>query len=336
MRHLTYFDMDQLKAILSERSGEDKLGTHFELISPSASLETSLTVSEARFVLFGIPEDLGVRANFGNRGAQSTWEIVRNSLCNLPFVESSFPKNIVLLGNISTSALYNRVDESTSVDQLRRFTSELDEMVAEVVFAIVSAGKIPVAVGGGHNNAFGLLKGTSKALKQSINAINLDAHTDLRHLEGRHSGNPFSYALAELILDRYAVLGVQEALTQQYIWDFMIDKNDQILCQTYDAICLREEYTFDAALNKALSFVNQKKFGVELDVDSIANFPSSAESSSGWSIEQARRYVSLVGKNENASYLHLCEGIIRSTSESKYAKALALLILDFCKSRATA
>ncbi len=336
MRHLDYFNRNQLKALLSERTGEDKLGSHFELISPTLPLEVALSSSKAQFVLFGIPEDIGVRANFGKPGAQSTWEFVRNTLCNFPFAESSLPKNIALLGHINTSFLYNRIERSTSIDQLRQLVSELDDVVAELVFSIVSAGKIPIAVGGGHNNAFGLIKGTSRALNQGINAVNLDAHTDLRHLEGRHSGNPFSYAIADLFLDRYAIIGVQEVMTPQYIWDYMLIKNDKILCQTYDAIGLRKEYTFDSALSEALNFVSHNAFGVELDVDSMSNFPSSAESTTGWSIEQARRFVSLFGKEKNASYLHLSEGIIGPVSEPKYAKAMAMFILDFCKSRLTA
>src|SRR5215203_886997 len=80
----------------------------------------------------------------------------------------------------------------------------LDEEVEEVVKLIVAAGKIPVTVGGGHNNSYPLIKGTAKSLfksglisKPQINVVNLDAHADFRIMEGRHSGNGFRYAMEE-------------------------------------------------------------------------------------------------------------------------------------------
>lgn len=59
----------------------------------------------------------------------------------------------------------------------------------------------PIAIGGGHNNAYPMLKGYSLAKKEKINAINCDPHADFRALEGRHSGNGFSYAVNDGYLD---------------------------------------------------------------------------------------------------------------------------------------
>lgn len=59
---------------------------------------------------------------------------------------------------------------------------------------IVSAGVVPIVIGGGHNNSYGMLRGSSKGLNSQVNAINIDPHADFRELEGRHSGNGFSYA----------------------------------------------------------------------------------------------------------------------------------------------
>lgn len=72
---------------------------------------------------------------------------------------------------------------------------KIDAVVAETVKKILSAGKIPITIGGGHNNAFGIIKGASEAFEKPVNVLNIDAHTDLRKLEHRHSGNGFSFAL---------------------------------------------------------------------------------------------------------------------------------------------
>jgi formiminoglutamase len=70
--------------------------------------------------------------------------------------------------------------------------------------------KIPVVIGGGHNNAYPLLKGAAKGLQQAqqtplpqINCINLDAHTPVTGPEeGRHSGNAFRYAESDGFLQK--------------------------------------------------------------------------------------------------------------------------------------
>jgi len=62
------------------------------------------------------------------------------------------------------------------------------------------------------NNAYPILKGTAGALGASkgINCVNCDPHADFRDLEGRHSGNGFSYAYADRFLSRYFIFGLHE------------------------------------------------------------------------------------------------------------------------------
>jgi formiminoglutamase len=50
--------------------------------------------------------------------------------------------------------------------------------------------------------------------KENVNAINFDAHSD-RILEGRHSGNGFSYAYEEGFLKKYFIFGLHENYTSK-------------------------------------------------------------------------------------------------------------------------
>ena len=74
----------------------------------------------------------------------------------------------------------------------------------------LQAGLEPVVIGGGHNNAFGLLRALSTFHHAGVAAVNLDPHCDFRPLEGRHSGNSFSYAASQGYLNRYHILGLHE------------------------------------------------------------------------------------------------------------------------------
>jgi formiminoglutamase len=48
-----------------------------------------------------------------------------------------------------------------------------------------------------------------------VNAINFDAHSDFRILEGRHSGNGFSYAYEEGFLKNILFFGLHENYTSK-------------------------------------------------------------------------------------------------------------------------
>ena len=61
------------------RRFETKLGERIQVLADANNLVGSLQQSNARFVLLGVPEDIGVKANHGIGGADSAW---------LPFIQS--------------------------------------------------------------------------------------------------------------------------------------------------------------------------------------------------------------------------------------------------------
>jgi formiminoglutamase len=147
-----------------------------------------------RPVLVGFPQDEGVRRNHGRPGAAEAPSAIRHWLYRLT------PCNVDLLdlGNV-------------------RITGDLEESqqaLAEVIAAILTAGSVPLVLGGGHETAYGHYLGYVRAGREPA-VINLDAHLDVRPLmDGRgHSGSPFRQALEHptqpLRGDRYVVLGAQ-------------------------------------------------------------------------------------------------------------------------------
>jgi formiminoglutamase len=52
-------------------------------------------------------------------------------------------------------------------------------------------------------------------LQRKTGAINFDAHSDFRILEGRHSGNGFSYAYEEGFLKKYFILDYMKTIPQK-------------------------------------------------------------------------------------------------------------------------
>ena len=72
------------------------------------------------------------------------------------------------------------LDQSKKKDVLksRKIVKKIDTYVTYIIEQIVSAGKKPIIIGGGHNNAYGNIKGSSLAHGFPINVVNFDAHSD--------------------------------------------------------------------------------------------------------------------------------------------------------------
>jgi len=301
MSALNLYQKEDIEKILDRRAGETKLG---ELVQATqGNWEQELSESKATFVLLGICEDVGVRANGGIGGAGSAWQLFLKSFLNIQHNDFLKGETLFLLGRFSWP-------EHTEADLslLKTQTAAIDQAVAPVIQKIIAAGKIPVVIGGGHNNAYPLLKGASEALKRKINAINLDAHADFRIQEGRHSGNGFRYAYNDGFLENYAMLGLHEAYNNNTILEEIRD-NDHLLAIYWEDIFLRTVISWDNAIDVLLKHVQAGPFGTELDVDCIENVLSSAMTPAGISMQQAMKYLYQCGRNRNAVYLHLPEAI---------------------------
>ena len=212
--------------------------------------------------------------------------------------------------------------------------------VEELVKIIVTGKKIPILIGGGHNNAYPAIKGAAKGLHKmdliplaQINCINLDAHTDYRPLEGRHSGNPFRYADEDGYLNKYCVVGIHENYLQQNVWIDIVN-NPFMDCITFEDIFIHEKRSFIQAVSHATGFTEDNYTGIELDLDSIEHVLSSASTPCGLSSLHARQYLNFVAMDSKVAYLHICEGATKlstGVTNSSTGKLISYLVSDFIK-----
>lgn len=85
MEKLIPFHASDLTKITNYRSGEIKFGEKMITVPKGANITTFIKSCPARYVLLGIPEDIGVRANFGRPGAASAWESTLKSIANIQY-----------------------------------------------------------------------------------------------------------------------------------------------------------------------------------------------------------------------------------------------------------
>lgn len=330
MAQLRIFSEKDRLAIVSKRDGETKLGERIKLGTNNWKKE--LEKSGARFVILGLPEDIGVRANGGIGGAHTNWNQFVKSFLNIQETTSLSGAEIFLLGHFDFS-LWMEECKDASTEILKKYTAQIDELVYPAIHEIVAAGKIPVVIGGGHNNAYPVIKGVSMAKSKPLHSINLDAHSDFRVAEGRHSGNGFRYAYDAQYLKKYALLGLHEAYNSENIVA-EIKANPDIFPVFWEDIFIRGRYPWEEAIKASLSHVKGDYFGTELDVDCIQNVLSSAATPLGISPTQAMQYLYHCGREKNASYLHLPEAAGKRNdglNDPFAGKLLSYLVQAFMK-----
>jgi formiminoglutamase len=65
MKHFRFYSKQDILSLTNIRRFETKLGERIRPVPDPAKFEEYLKTSTAKYVLFGVPEDIGVRANHG-------------------------------------------------------------------------------------------------------------------------------------------------------------------------------------------------------------------------------------------------------------------------------
>lgn len=334
---VNFLHQNDLKEYTAIRKGETKTGEKVKVLRSNETLNALSGYADrgVRFAILGIPESVGVMANMGRRGTEQAWGAFLQGFLNLQSNRFFDASKVLLLGPMVMDDIQQRAEELNPgtdyyYQKLHILCAEIDDRVAPVIEMIVAAGLIPIVIGGGHNNAYPLLVGTASGLgrKRGVHAINMDAHADFRSLEGRHSGNGFSYAKERGYLHKYFAFG----LHQSYNSENMLVSMDNSRNVGYEFL---EDITYlDKRLMAAIEYVHDEHIpcGIELDMDAIRFMPSSAISPSGFSVEQARHFVRKCANSLKPAYLHLPEAAPKNPEELRIVgKTLSYLVTDFVK-----
>jgi formiminoglutamase len=343
MPHLKICDKQDVLSLTRLRRFETKLGERLQVVT--GDLEQTLATTTARYILLGIPEDLGARGNFGLGGADTLWIPFLQSFLNIQSNDFLDGHEILLLGHFDFGDIQYIIDttargEEEKLEAYRHAVNTIDEEVERLVKLITEHKKIPIVIGGGHNNSYPLIKGAAKGWHKAgvipmpqINCVNLDAHADYRPMEGRHSGNAFRYAEEDGYLQKYCVIGLHENYLPQNVWIDIVN-NPFIDCITFEDIFIHEKRSFMQAVAHATGFTEDNMTGLDIDLDGIQNTLSSAMTPVGIQPIHARQFVSYAAIDLKPAYLHICEGATRLSDgrgDATSGKLLSYLVSDFVK-----
>lgn len=302
-------------------------------INPADSIgprDSNLLLSEGEkgICFIGFCSDEGVRRNLGRTGASKGPESIRREMANLP---CSFSKKIRLFDCGDIMIENNNLEEGQA-------------LLGMAVEQILSAGLIPIVLGGGHETAFGnylgiqanleaTIKGSGKQHDSKISSlgiINFDAHFDLRPYENGGSSGSMFRQIADLRTSAqldfsYYCLGIQK------------HSNTVQLFKTADD--LKVEYTlakdmingdYWSILENLDAFIDKNEkiyITICTDVFSTAYAPGvSAAQSLGLDPEKAILYMKHILKSGKLISFDICEVSPRFDLDNATADLASVLI----------
>lgn len=325
------YSSETLAPYLNSRPGEDRIG---DALVFATSMDTLATLQQqgCQYVLIGVPEDIGPQGNLGRAGSTTGWLAFLQQFINLQANQYFDGRGIVCLGELRIHSNTRNLDTAT----YREMCAQLDEQVHAIVHQVFAHNLIPIVIGGGHNNAYPIIKAASETFEMPMAISNLDPHSDFRATEGRHSGNPFRYAHKDGYLARYTVAGLHEQKNNR-------DSLNQLLELDFPFYSIQKTHwqrkeNFDQVLEDMARYLLHSGLptGVELDLDVISQMPTSAITATGLSIDDALYYVSQMATLPKCRYLHLAEAAPDSNSPQEMrtvGQVLAELVSMFIKCR---
>ena len=345
MLHLKIYSKQDILSLTRIRRFETKLGERLQVVQDTSDIAASFANSTAKYVLFGVPEDLGAKGNYGIGGTDTVWIPFLQSFFNIQSNDFFDGEEVLVLGHFDFGDIQYLIDttartEDEKTEAYRHAVNTIDDEVEHLAKLVTEHKKIPIVIGGGHNNSYPLIKGAAKGWHKSgaipmaqINCINLDAHADYRPMEGRHSGNAFRYAEEDGYLQKYCIVGLHENYLPQNCWIDIVN-NPFIDILTYEDIFVHEKRTFRQAVAHAIEFTEDSLAGIDVDIDCIEHTLSSAMTPVGILPVHARQYLSFVAAHSRPAYLHICEGATRLSDgrfDSTSGKLVSYLVSDFVK-----
>ncbi len=220
------------------------------------SMENNIDIA-----LLGYVCDEGVRRNQGRIGAAQGPKTLREHLAKLPIHFNE--KRVADIGDIICTD-----GDMESCQQA--FAKTISELITHKIF--------PIAVGGGHDMAFGHFMGIKQAIKKTkkkkIGIINFDAHFDLRPIEEKaNSGTPFNQIISELektdeFVD-YFVIGIQQQSNTKELFEIAKEKHVNFAIN-YDCESSSEEVK--ALQNRLTPFIkNNDYLYITIDMDGFSS-----------------------------------------------------------------
>ena len=146
MKHLKYYTKQDILSLTKIRRFETKLGEMLQVIDDQHNLEKSLNDTISKYVLIGIPEDIGVRANSGIGGTDTAWLPFLQSFLNIQSNDFLLGDEILVLGHFDFGDIQFLIDKNAQdgdekLEAYRHAVNAIDDEVEGLIKLVTSAKK---------------------------------------------------------------------------------------------------------------------------------------------------------------------------------------------------
>lgn len=271
------------------------------------------TYAEANVVILGCPQDEGVRRNKGRIGAAQAPDEIRRSLYKLVIPEND---------NLRLFDAGNTIIQDT--------LEATHDIHSQIVQQIISDGKCIISLGGGNDVSYADCSGLAQAV-ESVLAINVDAHFDVRADDIRNSGTPYRQLLEDGFIkgeNFYEVANMSMVNSASYR-DYLLNKNATIIpLETLRAQGI--EQTFKEILKNDAEAIFA---GLDMDVVNVSYAPGvSAINVLGLTAHEFCQIAAIAGDDSRTRIFEITEVNPTYDIDSRTARLAATAIHTFLSS----
>ena len=148
MHHFKYYTKEDIAKLTRKRHGETKVGDKVSYLPKDGNVEEFLLQSKAKFVLIGIPEDIGVRANYGRSGANTAWAPALENILNLQHNSYLRSEDLIVLGEVEMGDLMEQAKglgkSLHEIEKLRKLVEFIDARVYDMIELVDASNKIRI------------------------------------------------------------------------------------------------------------------------------------------------------------------------------------------------
>lgn len=248
--------------------------------------------------LLGLPDDTGVKLNHGRPGAAGGPTAFRAALARYGAAEPAVGE-------------WPRVYDAGDV-QPGRSLDDTHRRVTAVTAALLDAGLLPVAIGGGHDLTFPFVRAVAQKFPAPT-GLYFDAHLDVRETAG--SGMPFRRLVEDCGVPALYLHGFRPLVNSRAHLDWFTAHGGRLHPDDAPVRLPRARHLF-------ASF--------DLDVLDASVAPGvSALNPAGWTVREAEGWVRACGANAAVRCFDLMELNPRHDTDGRTSRVAAHLFLTF-------
>lgn len=260
--------------------------------SPSPTIDSK----KNNFIIFGCPDDLGIKYNLGRLGAKEGPQSIRKFLYKKPLPHKKILDNLQIFD-------FGDIKVTDSILKTHANSKRLSQEAAKT-------NAIIIPLGGGHDfvapNFLGFIEGTQK---KKYGIVNIDSHLDVRVYENGlpNSGSGFRDILESGHNVKVVQFGTRVASNSQYYFNYC--KKRKVDLYYFEDIKNKKQSVaaqFKNLLQKLASKVDL--IGVSLDMDSCHEIGGvSAQATVGFSAFELLEISKMAALNKKVKYFEVAE-----------------------------